>query len=84
MKRTLLLLGAGSSIEGGVPSTVDIGKRIECYLNTCEYTVSTSANRVYQTIKSELESYLTSPEDVNFEHTVVNITKPITHKAMFF
>ncbi|MEA9751488.1 SIR2 family protein [Xanthomonas campestris pv. raphani] len=56
-KRALIIVGAGASIEYGIPATVEFGKLIEDHLANDTYCRSTGGYDAYCEVKSKLESY---------------------------
>ena len=67
MKRALVLLGAGASIEYGTPSTFDLTDAIERIVGVDPIMVGEGGDVAFQTIKARLGAYLTDPGTVNFE-----------------
>jgi hypothetical protein len=68
MKRAVLIVGAGASIEYQAPSTAKITAEIEQQVLADEWMISSGGAKAFKRIKAELESHLNAPEDVNFEH----------------
>lgn len=68
MKRALVLLGAGASIDFGVPSTVAFSGIIEEKVLDDAWVQSQGGDAAYRTIKRRLKRYLKDPGIVHFEH----------------
>ncbi|MFA4227899.1 SIR2 family protein [Xanthomonas perforans] len=56
-KRALIIVGAGASIEYGIPATAAFGKLIEDHLTNDEYCRIQGGYDAYCKVKSKLESY---------------------------
>ncbi|QWK81119.1 SIR2 family protein [Ochrobactrum sp. BTU1] len=67
-KRAVLLFGAGASVEYKAPSTAAITAEIEAQVVADEWMKACGGDKAYQIIKGCLQTYLQSPDDVNFEH----------------
>jgi NAD-dependent SIR2 family protein deacetylase len=68
MSRAVILIGAGASIDFGVPSTAKITNEIEQFVKADEWMGLSGGAAAFQTIKLRLGEYLSSPDVVNFEH----------------
>ena len=68
MKRAVILLGAGASIDFGVPPTLKFSDIIEEKVLNDPVLQSYGGDTAYRTIKSRLKCYLKSPGTVHFEH----------------
>jgi len=67
-KRAVVLLGAGASIEYGAPCTTKLTSNIEAAVVADPWMQHNGSDAAYGKIKTALQSYLTKPSDVNFEH----------------
>ncbi|MER9176598.1 SIR2 family protein [Mesorhizobium sp. M0955] len=68
MKRAILIVGAGASVEYEAPSTAKITAEIERQVMPDGWMKSSGGDQAFQVIKQQLEGYLNEPRDVNFEH----------------
>jgi NAD-dependent SIR2 family protein deacetylase len=68
MKRAVILLGAGASLEFGVPSTLEFSDIIEKKVLNDAWVQSQGGDVAYRTIKRRLKRYLKDPGVVHFEH----------------
>ena len=68
VRRAVLLLGAGSAIDFGAPSTWKLTEEIENFLNSYDGYLADEVRDAYKFINEKLKAYLKSPDDVNFEH----------------
>ncbi|GAA2884607.1 hypothetical protein GGQ99_005093 [Aminobacter niigataensis] len=68
MKRAVLVVGAGASVEYKAPSTATITAEIERQIRADSWMIASGGNKAFQLIKTELEAHLKAPGDVNFEH----------------
>lgn len=85
--RTLLILGAGASIEFGVPSTAKMNTLIKQHIDGREWIKHQGGLDAYIKIQDTLGEYLSSPEAVNFEkiyHCIHELAQfePITPYAV--
>ncbi len=67
-KRALVLLGAGASIEFGVPATLKFTEIIEAGVLGDAWVQDQQGDKAYRTIKRRLKRYLKNPGIVHFEH----------------
>ena len=67
MKRALVLLGAGASIDFGAPSTAKLTGIIENAVMADQVMQMTGGNMAYQLLKDGLTGYLEKPGIVHFE-----------------
>jgi hypothetical protein len=67
MKRAMVLLGAGASVEFKVPSTGSLTNKIENEVMADGFMKMTGGDAAFQTIKAGLAGYLQKPGNVNFE-----------------
>jgi hypothetical protein len=65
MKRTVVLFGAGASVDYKAPSTASLTSTIEQDVMADSYMRRVGGDRAFMAIKSGLDGYLQSP--VNFE-----------------
>ena len=56
-KRALVIVGAGASVDYGIPTTADFGALIEAHMQVNDYCVKTGGFDAYLQVKSTLESY---------------------------
>ncbi|APO94843.1 SIR2 family protein [Xanthomonas vesicatoria] len=56
-KRALVIVGAGASIEYGIPATAEFGELIEGHLANDKYCRTTGGYNAYLDVRSKLESY---------------------------
>jgi hypothetical protein len=68
MKRAVVVVGAGASVEYNAPSTAKITAEIERQVMDDEWMKASGGDQAFQFIKAGLESHLRQPGDVNFEH----------------
>ncbi|MEP0233101.1 MAG: hypothetical protein ABJD99_06150, partial [Roseibium sp.] len=68
MKRAVLVVGAGASVEYQAPSTVEITAEIEQQVMADSWMIASAGDNAFQHIKTQLEAHLKAPGDVNFEH----------------
>ncbi len=68
MKRAVVVLGAGASLEYGAPSTGALTHLIERAVLADAGMKRVKADDAFKTIKSRLETYLENPGTVHFEH----------------
>src|ERR1700741_3320143 len=68
MKRAVIVLGAGASLEYGAPSTVALTHAIERAVLADARIKLVKADDAFKAIKSSLETYLQNPGIVHFEH----------------
>lgn len=67
-KRALVLVGAGASVEFGVPATVPFTHELEAMILADEYLQQTGGAKAYLEIRDALAGYFTNgASDVNFE-----------------
>lgn len=57
MKRALVIVGAGASVEFGIPATAQFGKLVEDHLQADDYCVRTGGWDAYLQVKAALEAY---------------------------
>jgi hypothetical protein len=87
MKRSVILLGAGASVEFGVPSTPKFSDIIEKKVLNDAWVQSQGGDAAYRTIKRRLKHYLKDPGVVHFEqiyhcaHELLYLQKPTTGAA---
>ena len=67
MKRAVILLGAGASVEYKAPSTAEITDKIEREVMADDYMKMIGGDKAFVTIKDTLAGYLYKPGIVNFE-----------------
>lgn len=67
-KRAVVLLGAGASVEYGVPSTTRLTELIEHAVVADRWMQHTRGDAAFATIKAGLQDYLRNPGVVHFEH----------------
>ncbi len=68
MKRAVLVIGAGASVEYAAPSTAMITNEIERRVMADSWLIHCGGDRAFQLIKAQLQIHLREPGDVNFEH----------------
>src|SRR3569832_1903697 len=56
-KRALIIVGAGASVDYGIPVTAKFGSLIEADLQANKYCVQTGGWDAYLQIKDQLEAY---------------------------
>jgi hypothetical protein len=66
-ERALIILGAGASIEYGVPATIKFTDIIEAAVMSDPWVQNQKGDVAYQTIKRRLRRYLHNPGIVHFE-----------------
>ncbi|WP_080098398.1 SIR2 family protein [Xanthomonas oryzae] len=67
-KRALVIVGAGASIEYGIPATAEFGSLIEDHLANDDYCRIKGGYDAYCEVKSKLESYYyPNPNEAHFE-----------------
>ena len=81
-ERALVVLGAGASIEYGIPATVDFTDIIEAAVISDPWVQSQNGDAAYKTIKRRLKRYLRDPGIVHFEqiyhcaHELIHLQRP--------
>jgi hypothetical protein len=68
MKRVVVLLGAGASVELGVPDTNGLTEIIAKRVTSDEWVRSQGGDVAFRNIGNTLSTYLTTPGIVNYEH----------------
>lgn len=66
-QRAVVILGAGASVEYGVPATSKLSKIIENKVCADAYMKHVGGDHAFRKIKNELSRYLTEPGKANFE-----------------
>ncbi|NWB52245.1 SIR2 family protein [Pseudomonas sp. F8002] len=67
-KRILVLVGAGASVDFGIPQTRDFTAALENELRNNQYCVKTGGLKAYEWVKSTLEEYYgAEPWEAHFE-----------------
>ena len=66
-KRAVLLVGAGASVEYGIPTTVAFGREMDTVMESDEYIKYVNAGPVYFDIKRKLADYYNDESEANFE-----------------
>ena len=67
-KRILVLVGAGASVDFGIPQTRDFTAALENELRNNQYCVKTGGLKAYEWVKSTLEEYYgAEPWEGHFE-----------------
>ncbi|MDA9537280.1 hypothetical protein ACM41_13965 [Bradyrhizobium sp. CCBAU 21362] len=83
-ERALVILGAGGSIEYGIPATIKFTDIIEAAVMSDPWVQSQGGGAAYQTIKRRLKRYLHNPGTVHFEqiyhcaHELIYMQRPDT------
>lgn len=67
LKRALVLLGAGASVEYKAPSTIGLTDTIEREVTADRYLQSVGGDAAFSAIKTGLAGYLDRPGIINFE-----------------
>ena len=81
-QRALVILGAGASIEYGVPATIPFTDIIEAAVLSDRWVQSQQGDIAYKTIKRRLKRYLHNPGVVHFEqiyhcaHELIYLQRP--------
>lgn len=81
-ERALLILGAGGSIEYGVPATLKFTDIIETAITADPWVQAQQGDAAYRTIKRRLKRYLHNPGIVHFEqiyhcaHELIHLKRP--------
>jgi SIR2-like domain len=68
MKRAVVLLGSGASIDYGAPSTSRLTDIIRRQVSADAWMRRTGGDWVYSKIRDGLQGYFQHPDTVNFEH----------------
>jgi len=68
MKRAVILLGAGASVEYKTPSTKELTDAIEREVIADAWMQQTKGDEAFRVIRDGLKNYLHQPGIVNFEH----------------
>lgn len=66
-KRAVVIVGAGASVEYGVPVTIGLGQLIEEAIHANDFCKQVGGAAVYTEIKDELEKYYSSEVEAHFE-----------------
>ncbi|WOB57032.1 MULTISPECIES: SIR2 family protein [Pseudomonas] len=66
-KRILVLVGAGASVDFGIPQTTGFTKQLEAHLQADAYCVRSGGWDAYQFVKAELVKYYRSKDEAHFE-----------------
>ncbi|ACI94754.1 hypothetical protein OCAR_7656 [Afipia carboxidovorans OM5] len=81
-ERALVILGAGASIEYGIPATIKFTDIIETAVMSDPWVQSQQGDVAYKTIKRRLKRYLYNPGIVHFEqiyhcaHELIYLQRP--------
>lgn len=67
-KRAIIILGAGASVEYGIPTTMNLTELIEKDICDDDWMKLNEFYTTYKFIKDELSAYLTSPSSVHYEN----------------
>lgn len=66
-QRALVVVGAGASVELGIPATVGFGKLIDDAIKTDRYCVETGGTTAYLDIQDKLQTFYGNPAEAHFE-----------------
>lgn len=66
-RRALVVVGAGASVEYGIPVTSDFGKIIEAAVRDDEYCRRIGGTDAYQDVAGKLLAYYDNPAEAHFE-----------------
>lgn len=65
--RALVVVGAGASVEYGIPATAGFGDLIEAAVASDDYCRHTGGDAVYRDVRNALTQYYGKPQEAHFE-----------------